>query len=124
MDKLLTILITHHNEPVEIGEPLFQSIDTQIGGVFDKIKIILSNNDSQQISMPNFPISKYKNVQNCVSTIKSTSQNTLSSHLNYLISKVDTPYFCSNSSNILYIFCPPFTKNAILQKTLAKCVDS
>ena len=94
MDKLLTILITHHNEPVEIGEPLFQSIDTQIGGVFDKIKIILSNNDSQQISMPNFPISKYKNVQNCVSTIKSTSQNTLSSHLNYLISKVDTPYFC------------------------------
>lgn len=94
LDKILTILITHHNEPVEIGEPLFQSIDTQMGGGLDKIKIILSSNNSRQMSVPDFPVAKYKNVQNCVSIIKSTSQNTLSSHLNHLISKVDTPYFC------------------------------
>ena len=46
MNKILTICITYHGEPKNKIIPLLQTLDSQIGNVFDKVKFILSNNSN------------------------------------------------------------------------------
>lgn len=92
MDKLLTILITHHEEPLDVVEPLFQTLNIQIGNVFKNIHIIISDN-----SVKNYlkisDIRPYSNIYENCDLVQNLNCVTISSHLNQLISQVSTPYF-------------------------------
>lgn len=92
LDKILTILITHHNEPMEIVEPLLQSLNNQIGNIFNKIHILISNNGTSAIKMSD--IQKYKYVAKNCDILQTANCASASSHLNHVISTVSTPYFC------------------------------
>lgn len=92
LDKILTILITHHDEPMEMVEPLLQSLNNQIGNIFNKIHILISNNGTPPIKMSD--IQKYKYVAKNCDILQTVNCAFASSHLNYVISTVGTPYFC------------------------------
>ena len=44
--RTLDIIMTHYNEPWEIGEPYFQILDLQVGVDFSKIRVILVHDGS------------------------------------------------------------------------------
>lgn len=92
INKILTILITHHNEPLEMVEPLLQSLNNQIGDIFNKIHILISNNGTPSIKISG--VQKYKYVANNCDILQTANCVFASSHLNYVISTVSTPYFC------------------------------
>lgn len=92
INKILTILITHHEEPLDVVEPLFQTLNIQIGNVFKNIHIIISDN-SVKNHLKISDIRPYSNIYENCDLVQNLNCVTISSHLNQLISQVSTPYF-------------------------------
>lgn len=92
MNKILTICITYHGEPKNKIIPLLQTLDAQIGNVFDKVKFILSNNSDIPTDYQLF--SEYKNILPHCIFVNCSECLTIAEHRNYLINFVATPYFC------------------------------
>lgn len=67
---MLSIIVPHHDETIDLMDPLFRSIDMQVGINFDDLEIILCR-DVEKSPIDDYDFKDYKHIANRIIRLKS-----------------------------------------------------